>query len=88
VELLKSEFEPKEPAPAPTAQPGRRGGFGSGDGPSRPSELRANARIALRELHKQVSAALPKVTDPSTKAHLQDTLAEIEEVTENGNGKK
>jgi hypothetical protein len=88
VEVLKGEFEAKEPAAAPTGPPTRRGGLGGGEGPTRTSELRANARIALKELHKQVAAALPKVKDPATKAHLQDTLEEIEAVTENGNGKK
>jgi hypothetical protein len=43
-----------------------------------PSELRAVARSALRDLSKTIAAALPRVMDPQTKAHLEDVNAEIE----------
>jgi hypothetical protein len=31
----------------------------------------------LRDLSKSIAAALPKVLDPETKAHLEDVIAEI-----------
>ncbi|HVK17522.1 MAG TPA: zinc-dependent metalloprotease [Fimbriiglobus sp.] len=86
VEILKKEFE----APA-------EGGLNIGRmprgmildfGPSRSAELRAVARISLRDLAKQIEAALPKTKDSATKAHLQDSLAEITDVLENGGKKK
>ena len=87
IEILKKEFEsPPE------------GGFNIGRlprglqifdlGPSRSAELRAVARISLRDLAKQIEAALPKTKDIATKAHLQDSLAEITDVLENGGNKK
>ena len=51
-------------------------------GPSRSTELRATARIALRDLSKQIETAIPKAKDPTTKAHLQDSLEEIQGVLE------
>ncbi len=87
IEILKREFEPKP-----------EGGFAGGRmprglaifdfGPSRSAELRAVARISLRELSKQIQAALPKTKDAATKAHFQDSLAEIADILENGGGKK
>ena len=88
IEILKKEFEPP---PEGGLNIGRlpRGMPIFDFGPSRSAELRAVARISLRDLAKQIEAALPKVKDSTTKAHLQDSLAEINDVLEgNGNKKK
>ena len=78
VETLKAEFADEAPAasPAPT---GRRGGGGA---PGRNFELRAVARVTLRELKKEIDEALPKVKDSSTRMHLLDLSAEIADVFE------
>ncbi|HET6575830.1 MAG TPA: zinc-dependent metalloprotease [Fimbriiglobus sp.] len=87
IEILKKEFEPQ---PEGGISIGRlpRGLSIFNLGPSRSAELRAVARISLRNLAKQIEAALPKVKDTSTRAHLQDSLAEIADVLENNGGKK
>ena len=46
------------------------------------AELRAVARVTLRELKKEIDEALPKVKDSSTKMHLMDLSAEIAEIFE------
>jgi hypothetical protein len=75
LDLLKSEFESTAaPEATPFPVPGRRGLSSE-----RVSELRAAARSALRDLAKQVGAALPNVKDPTTRVHLEDTKSEIEE---------
>ncbi|OWK40414.1 Ferric siderophore transport system, periplasmic binding protein TonB [Fimbriiglobus ruber] len=83
VEILKAEFETKESSGGfalPTRTP--RGGIALDFGPTRSTELRAAARMALRDLHKQIEAAAQKATDPATKAHLLDMQSEIMEVFE------
>lgn len=85
IDLLKAEFE------------NRQGGSGgiivSGgriielDAPSRSSELRAVARVALKGLHKQIEEAQGKAKDGATKAHLADCLSSIEEALESGKKK-
>jgi hypothetical protein len=75
LDILKSEFEqPSAPAATPRPAIGRRGLSSE-----RVSELRAAARSALRDLAKQISAALPNVKDSATRVHLEDTRSEIEE---------
>jgi hypothetical protein len=82
VDILKAEFNPPQQGGGQIVQ--TRGGIVFLDGgSSRNSELRAVARIALRDLKKQIEEALPKVKDPVTKAHFQDTVAEIETALEN-----
>jgi hypothetical protein len=73
LELLKHEFEPPAAvaAPAPIFRPGDDTG-------ERVSELRAVARTALRDLSRQITAALPNAKDAATRAHLEDSLNEIE----------
>lgn len=73
LDILKSEFETAATADAPRPV-GRMRGIPS----ERVSELRAAARSALRELDKQIGAALPNVNDPATRVHLEDTRSEIE----------
>ena len=80
IEILKAEFESKDQG-GQSFNPGRRG-MSFDFGPSRSTELRATARIALRDLSKQIEAAVPKTKDPTTKAHLQDSLEEIQGVLE------
>ncbi len=82
IENLKGEFAEGSPSGGSVTLPGRRGGGGIDFGPSKSPELRAYARISLKDLAKQIEAALPKVKDPITKAHLQDSLEEIEAVIE------
>jgi len=82
IETLKREFESPQQANAglpPGLPRGLPIDFG---GPSRSSELRAVARIALKDLTKQIQETLPNVKDSTTKAHLQDCLSEIEAVTD------
>ena len=43
----------------------------------RTNELRAVARVQLGRLEKQLADALPKAKDPSTVAHLEDSLAQV-----------
>ena len=87
VEILKREFEPQQDLGFPIGRMPR--GLPIFDfGPSRSAELRAVSRISLRELAKQIEAALPKTKDAATKAHFQDSLEEINSILENGNGKK
>lgn len=87
IEILKKEFESQ---PEGGLNVGRlpRGLAIFDFGPSRSAELRAVARISLRDLARQIEAALPKVKDTTTRAHLQDSLAEINDVFENGSKKK
>ncbi|HJZ59740.1 MAG TPA: zinc-dependent metalloprotease, partial [Gemmataceae bacterium] len=71
VDILRREFE--SAVPQPTIRiPGS-------DEPVYPrvSELRAVARMSLRKLEKQIGDTLAKVKDPATRAHLEDTLAEV-----------
>jgi hypothetical protein len=87
IEILKKEFESP---PEGGLNVGRlpRGLQIFDLGPSRSAELRAVARISLRDLARQIEAALPKTKDAATKAHLQDSLAEITDVLENGGSRK
>lgn len=81
VDTLKAEFE----TPAPSGgllTIGRRGNLVFDDGPSRNMELRAVARVALKDLLKQINDVLPKVKDATTKLHLQDLASDIELVFE------
>jgi hypothetical protein len=75
LDILKREFESagkNTTGPGPVL--GRRGMSSE-----RVSELRSAARSALRDLDKQISAALPNVKDQTTRVHLEDTRSEIEE---------
>ncbi|MFO0848158.1 MAG: zinc-dependent metalloprotease [Gemmataceae bacterium] len=81
VDILKAEFQPQQSGGGQVIQT-RSGTIVLGGGADRSSELRAVARVALRDLQKQINEALPKVKDPATKAHLQDTVAEIESALE------
>ncbi len=84
IETLKREFEsPQQAGPLPGLPRGMQFEFG----PSRSTELRAVARIALKDLTKQIQETLPKVKDSTTKAHLQDCISEIEAVTDESNKK-
>ena len=82
IDLLKSEFEPLPP-PVPTAAPDgpprRRPAVDVGP-PSRNAELRAVARVSLRDVKKQIAAALPQVKDAATRVHLEDLAEEIDAV--------
>ncbi|MHB1424211.1 MAG: zinc-dependent metalloprotease [Gemmataceae bacterium] len=75
LDILKSEFEPTAATASTTPRP-----FGGMRGASseRVSELRAAARAALRDLAKQITAALPKVKDSASRVHLEDSRSEIE----------
>jgi hypothetical protein len=74
LDRLMGELDRKDSAPQPIIirSPREAGSGGS------LSDLRAVARSALRDLSKTIAAALPKVQDPQTKAHLEDVNAEIE----------
>src|SRR5262249_38288569 len=75
LDILRREFEPPSTsAGTPGPLLGRRGMSSE-----HVSELRSAARSTLRELDKQISAALPNVKDPTTRVHLEDTRSEIEE---------
>ncbi len=82
LDVMKKEFE--NAAAAPTTTPGPRLPL-IGDAGPRTSELRGVARVALRRLETQLAGAAPKAKDPSTAAHLEDSLAEVREIL---NGKK
>jgi hypothetical protein len=75
VDILKKEFEHASPAAGGGAGGGPVGKKDQGD---RVSELRAVARASLRDLSRRITAALPKVTDVATLAHLEDIQSEIE----------
>ena len=74
LDLLKNEFE-TESASSSTTRPRGRAASSSDE---RVSELRAAARAALRDLAKRINTALPKVKDPATRVHLEDSMSEIE----------
>jgi hypothetical protein len=74
LEILKKEFDGNE-TPAPVIIRGNPFGGGSD---AHNSELRAVARMSLRDLAKRISVALPKVADVATRAHLEDAASEIE----------
>jgi hypothetical protein len=73
VESLKKEFDAKEASA--TTRPVRPFNL---EPETHTSELRAVARMALRDLSKRISAALPQARDVATQAHLEDALSEIE----------
>jgi hypothetical protein len=73
LDILKKEFENKEAVTAPrVVSPFMM------EAETHGSELRAVARMALRDLAKRIITALPQVQDIATKAHLEDAAAEIE----------
>lgn len=78
VDTLKAEFEPTQSGGGSIIIPAR--GPIIFEGPSRNMELRAVARMTLRELKKEIDAALPKVKDAPTKLHLMDLSEEIDNV--------
>ena len=80
VETLKAEFNDAPPQQN-TVVIGRRT-ISLGDGGGRNYELRAVARVTLRELKKEIDQVLPKVKDSSTKMHLMDLSAEIADIFE------
>src|SRR5262249_55697233 len=69
VSILKREFDPS--TPAAQAGPGRPQMMPGAGGSGRSPELRAIARVTLRDLAKQLETALPKVQDVTTRAHLE-----------------
>jgi hypothetical protein len=81
VDRLKSELE--APAPAPASPPIRPISPFAEDAGGRVSELRGVARTSLQELAKRISAVLPQVQDPATKAHLEDSASQIETALNN-----
>ena len=62
--------------------PGRGGPTIEFEPPTRSSELRAVARVALKGLAKQIEEAQDKAKDAATKAHLADCLSSIEDALE------
>jgi hypothetical protein len=79
VGVLKAEFET---APAPSDEiviGGRRLSLGGG---GRSMELRAVARMTLKEVLSDIKAAIPKAADKTTKLALEDMAADIEQVFE------
>ena len=73
LDRLKGELDRKDSAPQPIIiRSPRETDSGS------LSDLRPVARSTLRDLSKTIAAALPRVLDPQTKAHLEDVIAEIE----------
>ena len=74
LDRLKGELDRKDPAPQPIIIRSPR----ETDSGGSMSDLRAVARSTLRDLSKTIAAALPRVLDPQTKAHLEDAIAEIE----------
>jgi hypothetical protein len=76
LDRLKSELE--APAPSSSPAPARPASPFAEDAGGRVSELRSVARTALQELTKKIAAALPHVQDPATKAHLEDSISQIE----------
>ena len=75
IDVLKAEFEPAV-AQAPINLGGGRVLTPTGGG--RSMELRAVARMTLKDLRQQITAALPKAKDPATKVHLEDLAADLE----------
>ncbi len=82
VEILSREFEPVSTGSAAPPRPSR----GDDSGPS-VTELRSVSRMGLNKLEKQITDALPKVKDAATKAHLEDTLAEIRSILDDTKAK-
>jgi hypothetical protein len=70
LDILKAEFAPPAPAPAP-------GPFGPPAAARGSSELRAVARVALAELATKLTAARGKAGTTATGAHLDDLASEI-----------
>ena len=73
LDRLKGELDRKDSAPQPIIIRSPRE-TDSGK-PVRPAPV---ARSTFRDLSKTIAAALPRVLDPQTKAHLEDVIAEIE----------
>jgi hypothetical protein len=88
IDLLKAEFDPAPAAGGLVIGQGRRGPSFSFEPPARSSELRAIARVALKELRQEIEAAAPKAKDPATKAHLADSIASIDDALEGAAKKK
>jgi hypothetical protein len=44
----------------------------------RPNEFRAAVRVAIAQLRTKINAALPKIKDPGTLAHLKDLMADLD----------
>ena len=80
LDVLKAEFEPTQAAGSVVIPSPRRAPILDFGGPSRVFELRAVARVALKDLKKEIEAAAPKTKDAVTKAHLEDSLSVIDEV--------
>jgi hypothetical protein len=77
LDILKKELD-KPSTDQPTALPQRARQFG-GVPETHTAEFRAVARMALRDLSKQIAATLPRAKDVATRAHLEDCQSEIEE---------
>ncbi len=79
-DILKTEFDPQPQGGGLTLNIPRRGPISIDEAPARSLELRAVARMQLRELKKQLDAAIPKAKDTATKLHLSDLSEEIDAV--------
>ena len=79
-DILKAEFDPPATGGGLTLNIPRRGPISIDEAPARSLELRAVARMQLRELKKQLDAAIPKAKDSATKLHLSDLSEEIDAV--------
>jgi hypothetical protein len=62
--------------------PERPSGFGPGGGgaPPRPGDARALARLELEEVQAAARTARPRAGDRTTRAHLGDLLARIDQI--------
>ena len=87
IDLLKAEFETNRGGGGVIFTPGRGGPMIEFEPPTRSSELRAVARVALKGLAKQIAEAQDKAKDGATKAHLADCLSSIEDALESGKKK-
>ncbi len=87
LEHLKSELNPKESSDSAASPFPRRGGDDSVATAAKDSDFRAVARDGLRRLATKIEMLLKlgkdgnsRVTDPMTRAHLEDCLREIQAI--------
>ena len=74
--MLKAEFEPQSSGSELTI--GRGGRLSIEPSAGRSMELRAVARMTLKDLLAQIKAASPKAKDATTKVHLDDLQSDLE----------
>ncbi len=77
IDVLKAEFEPQAGGGAELTI-GRGGRITVSEGSGRSMELRAVARMTLKDLLAQIKAAIPKAKDATTKVHLDDLQSDLE----------